>query len=205
MAVPPPLDNPAAVYSPFDASESQRLRTYADDVATLTSSRFFDGSRLTITIAEPGVGDSLEAPDEETVRAIAGLFRALYNDYEPTSYVAILKLLRQHAHKREGAQREAAIAELRGLHGLKAQALQAGLVTYAPSGSALTPQVLIETFINGHYLHKDEKRMAVLEDLRGDAVLMFEFLSSVQRLTSVFTVGRSVVEPILKVHALVHT
>jgi hypothetical protein len=153
--------------------------------------------KLAVTVGEPGIGDTLEAPDDETVRAVAGLFRSLYNDHEPTSYAAIIKLVSRHAHERESPRRETAVAELRRLRKLKAQALQAGLVTYAPGGQALTPEVLIETFINGHYLHKDENRMAVLEDLRGDVVLMFEFLSSLQRLSRVFSIGRAVVRPIL--------
>jgi hypothetical protein len=197
MPTESPLEEPAEVYSPFDSTESQRLRTYADDVQTLVSSRFFDGLKLAVTVGEPGIGDTLEAPDDETVRAVAGLFRSLYNDHEPTSYAAIIKLVSRHAHERESPRRETVVAELRRLRKLKAQALQAGLVTYAPGGQALTPEVLIETFINGHYLHKDENRMAVLEDLRGDVVLMFEFLSSLQRLSRVFSIGRAVVRPIL--------
>jgi hypothetical protein len=165
-------------------------------------SRFFDGLKLSVTIAEPGVGDTLEAPDDETVHAIAGRFRSLYNDHEQTSYIAVLNLLSRHAHDRQSPRRDVAVDELKRLRKLKAQALEAGLVTHLSSGQALTPKVLIETFINGHYLHKDERRMAVLEDLRGDVVLMFEFLSSLQRLSYVFAIGRAVVKPILETPTL---
>jgi hypothetical protein len=70
-------------------------------VETLVSSRFFDGLKLAVTVGEPGVGDTLQAPEDETVRAVVGLFRTLYNDHEPTSYAAILKLVSPHAHERQ--------------------------------------------------------------------------------------------------------
>jgi hypothetical protein len=197
MAARRALEEPSEVYSRFDDSESRRLLSFADDVKTLVSSRFFDGLKLAVTVGEPGVGDTLQAPDDETVRAVVGLFRTLYNDHEPTSYVAILKLVSRHAHQRESPRRATAIDELRQLRKLKTQALQAGLVTYSPSGQALTPRVLVETYINAHYLHKDESRMTVLEDLRGDATLVFEFLSSLERLSRVFLIGRAVVRLIL--------
>lgn len=108
-----PLEEPAEVYSPFSPEDVKRLRTYAEDVETLVSLSFFKGPRLSVTIAEPGVGDTLEGPSDEATRAVAGLFRSLYNDHERTSYISILKLLGQHAHEQESPRRSQAIEELR--------------------------------------------------------------------------------------------
>lgn len=197
-----PLEHPADVYRPFDASESKRLRTYAEDVSTLVAFRFFQGPKLSVTIAEPGIGDTLEGPDEEAVYAVAALFRSLYLDHEPTSYNAILKLLSRSVRARESPTQREATDELRSLRRLKARALSAGMNTITSSGRELTPEVLIDVFLNTTYLHKDDTKMDALEDLQGDAFLMFEFLGAVQRLSQVFWVGRLVVSPILKTASL---
>ena len=200
-----PLEHPADIYNPFDASESKRLQTYADDVEKLFAFRFFHGPNLSVTIAEPGVGDTLEGPDDEAVHAIAGLFRSLYLDHEPTSYNAILKLLSRSVHERDAPRQRAATEELRNLRKWKERALSAGINTFTASGLELTPEVLIDVFLNTAYLHKDDAKIGALEGLQGDTFLMFEFLGAVQRLSEVFWIGRLAVSPILKTASLLQS
>src|ERR1700722_1844741 len=168
MAAASPLERVAEVYSPFDHAEAKRLRTYVADVEALVASSFFHGPRLSVTIGEPGVGDTLEGPDDEATRAVAGLFRSLYADHEPTSYNATLKLLSRHARDQECLRQREVIAELRALRKLKTQALVSGGMTITSSGRELTPEVLIDVFLHGRYLHKDGEKMGTLEDFEGD-------------------------------------
>jgi hypothetical protein len=203
MAEESTLELAAEIYSPFDHAEVKRLRTYVEDVEALVASSFFHGPRLSVTIGEPGVGDTLAGPDDEATRAVAGLFRSLYTDHEPTSYNATLKLLSRHAHKHKSPRQREVIAELRSLRKLKTQALLSGGMTITSSGRELTPEVLIDVFLHGRYLHKDDEKMGTLEDFEGDVFLMFEFMGSLQRLSQVFWIGRNVVKPILGAPSLI--
>jgi hypothetical protein len=108
----------AEIYSPFDARETRRLRTYVVDVEEFVGSAFFQPGERKLTLsAEMGgpLRSTLLYPGEEAVRAIVGLFRQLYTHREPTSYHQILKLLSRHAHERGSEPRQAAVAELRTL------------------------------------------------------------------------------------------
>lgn len=158
------------IYSPFDTRETRRLRTYVSDVEELVGSAFQPGEQKLTLSAEMGgpLQSALVYPGEEVVRAVVGL----YNHHEPTSYHQIIKLLSRHGHDRTSQHRDAAVAELTSLRGWEKDALQptVGLKWQhaRPVGSIayeeeLTPEVLIDLFLHGKYLHKGKKKSDKLD------------------------------------------
>jgi hypothetical protein len=210
MAKESPLEHISEIYSPFDAADARRLRVYVDDVETLVASSFFKGPALSLTVGGPdlegqGISEKLDGPNEEAVRAVAGLFRSLYDDNEPTSYNATLSLLGRNVHEHESPRQRDAKDALRDLRKWKARALLPGGMTIKSNGRELTTVDLIDLFLYGRYLHKDDEKVGTLQDFPLDAVLMFEFMGAVQRLARIFWVGRNVVKPILETPSVLPT
>jgi hypothetical protein len=84
------------IYSPFNSSDTRRLRAYVQRMEHLVSSTFFQPGMNTLTLSAEAGGplkSTLDYPGEEAVRAVVGLFRQLYNHHEQTSYNSILKLM----------------------------------------------------------------------------------------------------------------
>ncbi len=201
-----PLRRPADIYAPFDTSGVRRLRSYVADVEAFVTSGFFNGPGLTLTIGgETGVGsltERLEAPSDEAVRAVVPLFRQLYSDTEPTSYTSTIRLLSENVQRRDSPRRAEAIDALRALRRWKREAIkQQGLVIRS-NGEELTIPILIELFLHGRFLHKDDDKVATLDMFQLEAMLMFEFLGAIKQLAQIFWVGRNVVRPILDTPSL---
>lgn len=204
----------AEIYSPFDARETQRLRTYVADVEELVGSAFFQPGEQKLTLsAEMGgpLQSTLVYPGEEAVRAVVGLFRQLYNHHEPTSYHQIIKLLSRHAHEHGSEHRDAAVAELKALREWEKDALRPttaltwhharpdGTIAYEEE---LTPEVLIDLFLHGKYLHKGNEKSDKLDAWPLTHVAQQVFFSAMTALSQVFWVGRNVIVEVLKVPAL---
>jgi hypothetical protein len=194
-------------YAPFDAHETRRLRGYISDVEELVGSRFFQPGEQKLTLsAEIGgpLQSTLVYPGEEAVRAVVGLFRQLYNHHEPTSYHQILKLLSRHAHERGAEHRDAAVAELKSLRpaiDLKWQhARPDGSIAYEED---LTPEVLIDLFLHGKYLHKGNEKSDKLDAWPYAHLLQQSFFGAMFGLSQVYWVGRNVVAEVFKVPSLV--
>ncbi len=207
------LRKAADIYASFDVRETRRLRDFVADVEALVSSSFFQPGNQTLKISgEAGqpVQSNLQYPGEEAVRAIVGLFRQLYNHREPTSYHQILKLLSEHAHQRNSAGRDLVIADLRKLRDCEKEALAPTIDLkwqhVRPDGSTyeeqLTPEVLIDLFLHGKYLHKGNEKSAKLADYPLAHLLQHTFFGALIALSEVYWVGRNVVSEVLKVPAL---
>jgi hypothetical protein len=204
----------AAIYSPFDARDTRRLQTYVSDVEELVGSAFFQPGEQKLTLsAEMGglLQSTLVYPGEEAVRAVVGLFRQLYNHHEPTSYHQIIKLLSRHAHERGSEHRDAAIAELKGLREWEKDALRPtmalrwqhvradGSIAYEED---LTPEVLIDLFLHGKYLHKGNEKSDKLDAWPMAHLLQHSFFGAMTALSQVYWVGRNVVAEVLDVPVL---
>jgi hypothetical protein len=140
-----------------------------------------------------------------------GLFRQLYNHHEPTSFHQILKLIGQHAHERAWVHRDAATAELKALrewekHALKPTAALRWQHT-APDGSIvseedLTPEVLIDLFLHGKYLHNGNEKSDALDAWPLAHVAQHSFFGAMAALSQVYWVAAKVVREVLKVPSL---
>jgi hypothetical protein len=163
------LRDAAKIYSPFNLRETRRLRGYVADVEEFVQSSFFRSGNQKLTLSA-GMGGPLQSsityPGEEAVRAVVALFRQLYNHHEPTSFHQILKLLSHHAHELGSEHCEAAVGELKALRDWEKQALtpamELKLQHTTQDGSVVheenyTPEVLIDLFLHGKYLHKGKK------------------------------------------------
>lgn len=148
---------------------------------------------------------------EESVRAVVGLFRQLYNHGEPTSYHQIVKLLSRHVHERGSEYRDAAGAELRALRQWEQDALRPTMALKwqhaRPDGSIayeeeFTPAVLIDLFLHGKYLHKGNEKSDKLAAWPLAHVAQHAFFGAMRALSEVYFVGRNVVAEVLKVPAL---
>ena len=204
----------AEIYSPFDVRESRRLRSYIADVEELVGSAFFHKGEQKLTLSAEMGGELhsvLTYPGEEAVRAVVGLFRQLYNHREPTSYHQILKLLSQHVHERGSEHRDAAVAELKSLREWEKEALQPVIALKwkhaRPDGSIayeedLTPEVLIDLFLHGKYLHKGNEKSDKLDAWPCAHLLQRSFFGAMTALSHVYWVGRNVVQEVLKTPAL---
>jgi hypothetical protein len=202
------------IYTPFDARETRRLRNYISDVEELVASRFFQPGEQKLTLSAKMGGplqSTLVYPGEEAVRAVVGLFRQLYNHHEPTSYHQILKLLSRHAHERGSQYRDAAVAELKALRDWEKDALRPtiGLKWQhaRPDGSIayeedLTPEVLIDLFLHGKYLHKGNEKSDKLDAWPYAHLLQQSFFNAMSWLSQVYWVGRNVVAEVIKVPEL---
>jgi hypothetical protein len=207
----------AEIYSPFDAGEARRLRTYVADVEELVGSTFFQPGEHKLTLsAEMGgpLQSTLAYPGEEAVRAVVGLFRQLYNHHELTSYHQILKLLSRHAHERDSQYRDAAVAELKALRDWEKDALRPTIALKwqhaRPDGSIayeeeLTPEVLIDLFLHGKYLHKGNEKSDKLDAWPLAHVAQQVFFSAMTSLSQVYWVGRNVVVEALNASELFTT
>jgi hypothetical protein len=204
----------AEIYSPFDARESRRLRTYVADVEELVGSTFFQPSEQKLTVSSE-IGGPLQTtlayPGEEAVRAVVGLFRQLYAHHEPTSYHQIFKLLSRHAHNRESEHRDTATAELRALRDWEKEALKPTMALTWQHARAdgsiefeedLTPEVLIDLFLHGKYLHKGNAKSDKLDAWPLAHVAQDSFFGAMTTLSHVYWVGHNVVAEVLKVPAL---
>lgn len=205
----------AVIYTPFDAQETRRLRGYIVDVEELVGSTFFQPGEQKLTLsAEMGgpLQSSLTYPGEEAVRAVVGLFRQLYNHHEPTSFHQILKLLSRHAHERGSEHRAAAVAELKALREWEKQALRPtialkwqharadGSIAYEED---LTPEVLIDLFLHGRYLHKGNAKSDKLDAWPYAHLLQQSFFGAMIALSQVYWLGRNVVDQVVTAPSLV--
>lgn len=203
------------IYTPFDVRETRRLRGYITDVEELVGSKFFQPREQKLTLsAEMGgpLQSSLTYPGEEAVRAVVGLFRQLYNHHEPTSYHQILKLLSRHAHERGSEHRDAAVAELKALREWEKEALRPTIALKwehaRPDGSIaheddLTPEILIDLFLHGKYLHKGNDKSDKLDAWPLAHVMQQSFFGAMIALSQVYWVGRNVVAQVVTVPSLV--
>jgi len=201
----------AQIYAPFDERESRRLRQYVAGVEELVASAFFQPGEQTLTLSADLGGQlksTLVYPGEEAVRAVVGLFRQLYNRQEPTSYNQTLKLLGRHVHNRGGRHRDAASAELKALRKWEKDALRPRIALKwqhcRPDGSVaydedLTPEVLIDLFLHGHYLHKGNEKSDKLEAWPLAHLAQQSFFGAMRSLSQVYWVGANVVREVLKV------
>lgn len=204
------------IYSPFNAGETRRLRTYVEDVEALVGSAFFQPGEQKLTLsAEMGgpLQSTLVYPGEEAVRAVVGLFRQLYNHHEPTSYHQITKLLSRHAHERGSEHRDAAVAELKALRDWEKDALRPTMALKwqhaRPDGTIaheedLTPEVLIDLFLHGKYLHKGNEKSDKLDGWPYAHLLQHSFLGAMTALSQVYCVGRNVAAEVLTVPSLLN-
>ena len=147
------------------------------------------------------------------MRAVFGLFRQLYNQHEPTSYSQIIKLLSRHAHERGSQHRDAVVAELKALREWEKDALRPTIALKwqhaRPDGSVayeedLTPQVLIDLFLHGKYLHKGNEKSDKLAAWPLAHVAQQVFFDAMTALSQVYWVGRNVVAEVLKAPALLN-
>jgi hypothetical protein len=200
-----PLEHVAAIYAPFDAAEARRLRTYVEDMETITGMAFFANPTRSMRIeggtVQP-VTVKLNDIDDEAVHAVMGLFRSLYVPSEPTSYRSIMKLLKRHLC--ESQHREACFHALRDLERWEKEVMASSMVRFSLNGTPISTHEIITKFLYAQYSHKDGDKGEWL-DTFGVAreALRGEFLRAIYVLVKVYWVGHNVVKPILTTPSLV--
>lgn len=189
----------ADVYSPFDAREAKCLREYVEAVdsfvATDALKQSWKWKIERVDVETSRCEEYLEYAGEEALFDMAGRFRLLYVSKHRMSFDAIRKLLHEHVEARESPLRAEALAELRILRGMKKTALS-NPWNIRIGGERLSSEGIIDMHLNGRYLHRDDDKVEMLES--ASVIIRSEFLAVVKGLAHVFTVGRAVVEPVLR-------
>jgi hypothetical protein len=199
-----PLEDPAAVYAPFDQAELKRLRNYVDDVDALRQSALFTNPasyKISGTVGEP-IMQQLTYPGEDAIHTVVGRFRQIYTATEPTSCTAILKLLGDHVHQLPSPQQQGATDALRAFRALLRDALKDGFVQFNINGEVLTGPKLIDLFLHGHYLHKGNEKSAFLDSIPMRPMMQAQFLAAVSKLIVIYWAVRDVVALILETPSL---
>lgn len=185
-----------SIYAPFEAEEVRRMRRFVDQVDRLRGFSFFEhpSHRMKATFAG-GVVCSVraDAPGTEATYAVVPIFRELYNPRNSTSADQILGLLTRHAHDRASGLRDEAIADLRGLRdGLKWRRKvdpRGSLLEENPDRTvvARTPESIIDTWLNGEYLHFDEPKAAeIIEGHPTTEMMRFMLLSAIRDFSTIW-------------------
>ncbi|HEV3000031.1 MAG TPA: hypothetical protein VGW75_04755 [Solirubrobacteraceae bacterium] len=204
------MEHASVIYSPFSVVETARLRQFVADVEELAASTFFENPGGKITI-RAGIDQTLTTQfnyaGEEAVRAVVGLFRQLYSHNEPTSFHAICQLLADHVRERGSElMREAldALNEYRELERriLKGEGEIAMQMTRRHTDGTetterLTPRLLIDLFLHGHYLHKGNAKSDKLAQWPIPDMAKHVFFGAITRLRNLWWAGRNAVRRIL--------
>ena len=191
MAGESPLRYPSVIYKPFDKTEVARLGKYRALVNDLTESSFIKAAGdISLTMGVEAGADhadeELTYPGEEAVRSALTLFRELYLPNEQCSFDATVNMLSAHVHERPSALQEQAKIELRSLKKLKGKSLQVQGLGMTLNGWKPNPSDIIDLFFNAQYFHSDHERAGLLGSGIPEAVLRFEFLTTVVGLERVF-------------------
>ncbi len=197
-----PLEEPAVVYSPFDADEAKHLHTYVQEVEALVRLSFFTdpGRGLRARGEDPPTSVVMVEIDDEAVVAAAARFRSIYRDQEHASYRRTLALLKRHVC--ESPLREAALSELRTFERWEKDSLKDRGLTITERGKPLSQREIIRLFLYGRYLHKDPKLSERIDGFMFSEVMRGEFLGAMHSLTHVYWALRNVVSAILDTPAL---
>jgi hypothetical protein len=195
------LDRPLEIYAPFDARESARLRGFVADVEELASCSFFEnpGSKITLSggVNRP-LTTQLTYAGEEAVRAVVPIFRQLYSHKEPTSFVRVFDLLADHARARGSEATNEALAALKEFRTAEREILRdPDGVDLRLDNERLTPRVLVDLFLNGHYLHKGNAKSDKLAQWPLADLTKQSFFATLVHLRNLYWTAANVVRRIL--------
>jgi hypothetical protein len=206
-----PLEQARVIYAPFDQAETRRLRQFVADVEELAASSFFQapGGKITISggVDLPLTTD-LPYAGEEAVRAVVGIFRQLYSHKEPTSFNALRNSLSEHIRQHPSPLQRDALDAIKELHAVEKQILrgegQIALVTTRRQADGtevsekLTPRLLIELFLHGHYLHKGNEKADKLAQWPIPDIARHAFFGAILDLRNLYWSARNIVLRILR-------
>lgn len=210
MSSESPFEQPLVIYAPFDVGESRRLRQFVSNVEQLAASSFFDAPAGKLTISggtDTPLSTEMPYAGEEAVRAIAGLFRQLYSHTEPTSFPALRNLLSEHILQHPSPRQREALDAVKELRDIERQILrgdgQIALVMARSNADGtearenLTPRLLIDLFLHGHYLHSGNDKADKLAQWPIPDMARHVFFGAVMALRNLYWVGRNIVRRIL--------
>lgn len=202
------LDRPREVFAPFDAREARRLDEFVADVETFATSSFFNRPSVGVTLGWQGAGHplttALDYAGEEAVRAVVPVFRQLYAHNEPTSMVTLFNLLAEHVRARGGPLEDEALAALKEFRVAQRQVLRGeGGPALILNDRRLTPEVLIDLFLHGHYLHKGNEKSDQLAEWPLSDVTKHTFFVAMDQLRRLYWNAANVVRRILACSDLV--
>jgi len=205
MAQESPLADVAAIYTPFDAAEVDRMDKFVTNVEAMTARSFFADPTRSLRIEggehQPTTVRLLDI-DEEAIDAVTPRFRRLYMPTEAASFHKTFELLKRHVVRRS-PPREAVLRELAAFEPWEQKMLNATPVTIMRAGERMTPHEIVEAYLYAEYLHDDVKLgMKLAEFEPFDEALRDEFLRVMYVLARVYYVGRNVVKPILEESSL---
>ena len=205
------LDDPAAVFRPFAASETEVLRDFSTGTRRLADMSFFGQVPKKAVFGwdvERGETREMDEPSDEAVRAAITQFRQLYSPREPHSLNRVLNLLGRSIHERDGDRRDEALA-LIDLHRSNAREVMRptiGITFERPSGSEeISTEKIIDAYVHGHYLHSgnDKSKLArELDDLQ--PFPRFTLYSVMLGLRNVYWVAANGVDRVLATPALLN-
>lgn len=162
------------LFAPVGARDRWVLGRFLRKVAEVQSSRFIQqrpGLRATAIngatyLGGPAWSLSLDGPDQEAVKAVAGDFRQLWSDRESTSAASVIQILKAHAAARGSDGSRVIITQLEALEERlsdrnerdpRAAVLEEGR-------GQRPPREIIRAWLYGEYLHGDYEKAVDVGD-----------------------------------------
>ena len=162
MQMPTDRDLIARGLSPFSEEEQRSLKDYRSLVADLNESALAQRDKLTMHIGAQGE-DALDGVTRDEIKSLATDFRRLgwNNEASGATFNQIRNLIARHAAEAATPESQTLLAWFKELKTLRAQMLKQsrvlGWVIEQPDGSTveITPEELLDVFINGAVFHSD--------------------------------------------------
>jgi len=165
------LDDPVAIFRPFNTKESGILRDFSAGTRLLGGMSFFSQVPKKATWgwdAAQGETRQMDEPDDEAVRAAITQFRQLYSPNEPHSFNRVLNVLQRSIHELDGDRRQEAL-ELIALYRSNAKEVMRpsiGITFERPSGvEDVSTEKIIDAYVHGHYLHSGNSKSKLAREL----------------------------------------
>jgi hypothetical protein len=168
-------------------SDLERLQLFAQMTEELRASRLMQ-SRPDIGLTinwnpEEGMQTEVQQPDEEELRSFLMTFRKFFSEGEDVHFNAICNIAERRLEDDELRER------LRAARELWKYAMREGPVGVTADDRVISPEHVLDLFINGWYFHNDLQKEAELGGLL-PGVVRYRFLAAVLDATkAVMTVG----------------
>jgi hypothetical protein len=178
MVAEAPLDV-AAAFTPFDDSETRRMRRYRDKAKELSECKLMSGP-LTLNVFG-GVKSGLTHEGSRADRSdLLMMFRPLYfaGQRDVSGFQKVAAMLRRHAEEKGGdaaAQAVEMIAEYEADHERALAEHGVFEVRVGGGSESISPKEMLRLFLHGGDFHMDARLADYLESLPPDTRHTFEF------------------------------
>jgi hypothetical protein len=172
--VPTDVDLIARGLTPFDTEEVRVLKRYRELVADLDHSALARREKLTFDIGATG-DDRLDGVTVDQIKSLAVDFRKLgwNNERSGATFDQVRNLIKRHARASGTPEGQTLIGWFKELKSVRRELLNKSRVLgwklELPDGSThdVTPEEILDVFINGATFHSDEDKRKRWEELGG--------------------------------------